>query len=269
MASRFSAFFFFLLLVGLFSCSQKSTPATSATRKPAASARSTSEDLGRNNVVTTQRDGVIDLNGSGSLKITGSNNLIDIISENSAYFSNRDVVVVVQGDNNIITLYNRNVIDLSAPGMDKLVFMGDNEKFALSTQNNIILKKQKLHVDTVTVNPEPVSASSYQPDLEYTAEELKALEAGLNAGDPETYFELAKTYQFEIDKPEAILKAIELYEFAAAKNHILAIRNLGDIYANGSFDLKPNLQKALYFFTLGANQQDEYSQQRLEELRKK
>ena len=248
--------FAFLCITG---CSQKANTSIATNSKIA--------DPSKNNVIAAKETNVFkSKGGNDKIEFKGSNNIFDLIQKNAAYFDGREMVVIVQGNNNIIKLYNTNLVDMSAPGMDTLLLIGDHVKYIMDVNNKVVLKKKSLKADTIEMQQKQFSTLDFSNDFSKTDYRIKSLTDQLNTNNPEAFYELAKLYQYEVDNKQAILKAIELYEYAAAQNHVDAIQKLGDLFANGTFDLTKNLKKAQYFFTLGANLDDSYSKERLAEL---
>ena len=250
------------------------------------SAKQTSTSSEKNNVVSASKTRTVSGNkgnsGSGTLNFgsggndeiifKGNNNLFEIISKNAAFFDQHHEVIIIEGDNNIIKLYNVNLVDMRGPGSDTLMLVGNNQKYVMDVSNSVVLKKQPSKTQTIRMETEPVSASSFTSDFDKSKALQLMLEnyrEGLAAGDPDTYFRLAKVYHFGLDEDiePSITKAIDLYQYAAVKNHLESICKLGEIYANESLFIKTDKVKAIYYFTLGANLDDEYSKERLQELR--
>ena len=250
-----------LLLVSgiLAGCSQKTTP--SATKV------SNEVESGKNNLIVTKETNVLKKGTGDKIIFEGSNNIFDLVQENASYFDGREVVVIVQGNNNIIKLYNQNIVDKSSSGVDTLLLIGGHTKYVMDVNNSVVLKRPGMKADTILMQPKSFTPADFSQDFNETDYRIKSLTERLATNEPEAFYELAKLYQYEVADKQASLKAIELYEYAAANNHLEAIRNLGDIFANGTFDLKPNIPKAQYYFTLGANLNDLYSKERLDELR--
>ncbi len=245
----------------LLGCTRKTTTTVASGPKASGS--------GKNNLIVAKETNVFKSKESGDkIEFKGSNNVFDLVQKNAAYFDGREVVIIVQGNNNIIKLYNKNLVDMTAPGMDTLLLIGDHTKYIMDVNNRIVLKNYNLKADTIMMQSKSFSPADFSSAFKEPDYHINSLTARLNTNDPEAFFELAKLYQYEVDNKEAILKAIELYEYAATQNHIESIRKLGDIFLNGTFDLSRNPKKAQYFFTLGANLGDSYSKERLEEIRR-
>lgn len=212
--------------------------------------------------------------GNDKVIFRGSHNLYKVISKNAAYFDKHHDVIIIEGDNNIIRLYNVNLVDMRGAGADTLILVGNKQKYVLDVSNTLALKKQPSQTSTILMQTEPYPVATLSSDFD-NSEPMKNLldnyREGLAVGDPDTYFRLAKMYHFGLDEDlePSIKKAVDLYEYAAVKNHLEAIRSLGDIYANESLDFKPDKVKAIYYFTIGASLDDDYSKQRLQELRGK
>lgn len=97
-------------------------------------------------------------------------------------------------------------------------------------------------------------------------QEIKSIKEALNyfvqkiktTNEPQYYYQLGEMYNYGIGTKILPNKAIELYKFAAAKNHLLSIRRLGDLYNFGKFSLKPNAQLARYYYARGKQLGDMY-----------
>jgi hypothetical protein len=251
----------FIALILFAACSRKAAVS--------ASGGSGGSGSGKNNLLVTKETNVAKSHGrADKIEFDGSNNVFDLVQKNAAFFDGREIVIIVQGNNNIIKLYNTNLVDMSAPGMDTLLLVGDHTKYVMDVRNKIVLKDKHLKADTIQMQQKSFSATDFSTDFKSTDMRIKMLTDRLSTNDPEAFYDLANLYQYEVNTKEGTLKAIEYYEYAATYNHLEAIRKLGDIFANGTFDLSKNLKKAQYFFTLGANLGDSYSKERLAELQK-
>ena len=220
---------------------------------------------------TSRQETTFSGNGTGGgaeISFEGSNNLLEMISENAGYFDASHKVIIVKGNNNIIRLYHVSLVDMNAPGADTLILVGNQQKYVMDLNNSVPLKKQPSKTETINMETSPIPASTFSSDFSKTERMQNMLanyQEGLAAGDPETYLRLAKIYHFGLDEDlePSLPKAIDLYEFAAVKNNLEAIRALGEIFANE----QPDKLKAIYFFTLGDNLDDDYSKDRLQDLR--
>ena len=105
-------------------------------------------------------------------------------------------MIIIKGNNTIIRLINENVLDISNGKSDTLVIVGNNQKYVVDIKNPVSLNGKKLKVDTVQIE-EPHS------DL-------------YDLNDPSLY-DIAESYLFGTGRDQSTMKAIELYEFAAAK----------------------------------------------------
>src|SRR5688572_5865572 len=221
---------FLIITFLLGSCSHKTT--TSVTGNDKAS------ETSKNNLVVTKETNVLKKGTGDKIEFNGSNNLFDLIQKNAAFFDGKEMVIIVQGNNNIIKLYNRNLVDMSAPGMDTLLLIGNHTKYVMDVNNKIALKDKSITADTVVMKQKQLTSADFNKDFSETDNRIKYLTSQLATNDPEAFYELAKHYHYEIDNKQADLKAVELYEYAAAQNHIESIQKLGVIFANGTFNLR-------------------------------
>src|SRR6478735_6579549 len=79
--------------------------------------KTTTSETNKNNLVSIKETNVFKKGKGDKIEFSGSNNLFDLVQKNAAFFDGRELVIIVQGNNNIIKLYNRNVVDMTAPGV--------------------------------------------------------------------------------------------------------------------------------------------------------
>lgn len=262
-----------LTTVLLFSCTKVPTQ-YSPTK--AIEHRRSSQAVGDNNVIVSDSKNVSDTYSEGNDRVIfeGKNNLFELIRANTAYFDKRHDVIIIKGDNNILRLYNTNLIDMRGKGADTLVIVGNNVKYVADYANKLILKSQDLKVDTVVLKEKQPNLNAYFGDFEEAKDRMVTLKYfdepvsvkyafdyfadRIKTGDPEFYYQLGDMYLYGIGTKIATIKAIELYEYAAVKNHMLAIRQLGDIYQRGTFDFKKDTILSAYYYKIGAQLGDKY-----------
>ncbi|MFC6996942.1 tetratricopeptide repeat protein [Rufibacter roseus] len=240
------------------------------------STQTASSNQDQNNVVkvTTKGSAGSSSTRSGDQVIfNGSNNLVDIVSENAAYFNNSHDVIIIQGSHNIIKLYNTNVLQMDRYSTDTLVLVGNNQRYVMLTDNEVHLKKSNVRTDTVQMT---TPAYNFNQIAQEVKPEDKAWETiqhyltEIKQGNKEAYYQLAEMYNFSLqDVPLNTNKAIELYEYGAANQEILSIRRLADIWYKGTFDKKPDKNKGLYYYKLGAQLGDEYCKDALATMNSK
>lgn len=165
------------------------------------------------------------------------------------------------------------VVDKNATG---------NHKYSI--KNGKIVRQPAQRSIEVPLNPHNFSAQGYLPDFEQQIQqnqsvyfdyfqEVKPIKYALNyfikkiktTNQPQYYYQLGEMYNYGIGTQILPSKAAELYKFAAAKNHLLSIRRLGDLYKFGKFSLKPNGQLARYYYARGKQLGDMYCIQMLKQ----
>ncbi len=272
--------FFIVLLatIHLVSCAKILTK--NSPTKTSESKRS-SESLGDNNVIVNDSKNVSSIHSQGGDKVIfeGKNNLFELVRVNAAYFDKHHDVLIIKGDNNIIKLYNTNLVDLRGKGADTLVIVGNQVKYVADYANALVVRSAEVKVDTVELRETNPNLNAYFSDfkeeqdqqvtLKYFDEPVRVKYAfdyfvsKINTGNAEYYFQLGEMYLYGIGTKVSTLKAVELYEYAAKKNHILAIRQLGDIYQRGTFDLKKDTILSTYYYKVGAQLGDVYCSEAL------
>lgn len=206
--------------------------------------------------------------GGGSTVIfEGSNNLFDVVQAQSAYFDESRDVIVIQGNGNIIKLYNTSMVNMASDQPDTLVLVGNKVKYLMCVNYEPKLLRTFQQVDTVQMKNTPLATEIYTQDLEEGTDYAPLIQALLEriaAGDDAAYYELAEMYKYgENGTPISIEKAIDLYEYGAVRGDKMSIRRLGDLWFNGSFDRAPNKAKGRYYYSLGAQMGDTYCQDAL------
>lgn len=243
---------------------------TSCTTTKISTTAKLSEDS--NNLVVEKNKGKIKGGGNGNTTIVfeGKNNIFEIIRENASYFNSagRKDVIVIKGDGNHITLYNRGSVDLGGFSQDTLVFVGENERYVMLSDDQVKFTK-KVEIDTVqmttpevvfieeNINPE---SHNYSSDVSYYVDEIKK-------GNQDAYYELAEIYNYGLNGViQNFKQAIQLYEHGAIKNNIAAITRLGDLWYNGHWEMKKNKTIGLYYYKRGAELGSDYCQKMVKKM---
>ena len=235
------------------------------------SSNSVSKCETNNNVVVRNEKGINKNSGNTEVIFEGKNNIFEVIKKNTVYFNGHHDVIIIKGDGNIIKLYNTNIVDLSGYNTDTLVFVGDNQKYVMLVENEVIFStKRNLKLDSIKMITPSFDLSRYTDNISESDnywESVKRLEKEILAGVVTSYYELAEMYNYGLeDLPTSSNKAIDLYEYGAAKNEIQSIRRLADIWYNGNFDLKADKIKGVYYYKRGASLGDPYCKERLSEF---
>ncbi|MDJ1480310.1 tetratricopeptide repeat protein [Cytophagaceae bacterium YF14B1] len=228
-----------------------------------------------NNVVINETQNVTTGKATkDELIFEGSNNLIEVIQKNVAFFDKHHDVIIVKGSNNIIKLYNINIIDLRGKGSDTCIILGNHQKYIADYGNAILIQSKNLKTDTIQLIEPLFKIGEYNNDFRENSDRVVTLKYfdepvsikyafdyftdKIKSGNVQFYYELAELYLYGIGTELSTNKAIKLYEYAAVKNHILSIRQLGDIYANGTFDYPKNSKMAIYYYKIGSQLGDTY-----------
>ena len=235
----------FLLLIGLIiSCKPATHVAGTAQNK------ATPRDTNAMAVSPAQKEAPHDANnlvigkninstseGPGAeVKFEGSNNLFEMVSKNSYYFNQNHDVIIIKGNNLIIRLINENIIRLPSNKSDTLVIVGSNQKYVVDVSNSIVPGNKNFKIDTLHIN------DAY-PDYDKS--------------DPSDLYKVAESYMYGIGRDQSIAKAIELFEYAAAKNHTPSLEKLGYLYT-GKLGVEKNKMKSLYYYKRGSTLGVEY-----------
>jgi hypothetical protein len=244
-----------LSLIGsLWSCKPSSTVLTST-------GNGTEKDQGNNVVTVDSDDANSGSNSQDEIIFEGTNNLFELVQRNSAYFDQSHDVIIIKGNNTVVKLINVNFLDLSGRGSDTLVIVGDNEKYVIDI-NTSISTNRPVKTDVVYLKERPFDQSVYAADfvrnetkirLDYFDSLVTAKYAynyfseKLSTGDPVYFYELAEIYLYGLGVDESSAKAIELYEYAAVRDHVPSLTKLGDIFT-GTFGVKRNKEKSLYYY---------------------
>jgi hypothetical protein len=218
----------FLILIGLIvSCKPSSKVKTTSKKDTAPKV---------NNVVAAKNINSEGINSHTEIKFEGSNNLFELINKNSFYFNEDHDVIIIKGNNTIIRLINENVLDIGNGQRDTLVIVGSNRKYVVDMKNSFSINNKKAKVDTIQLKE---TYSEYDND------------------EPSSLYAMAESYLFGTGQDQSTKKAIELYEFAAAKNHIPSLEKLGYIYT-GKFGAPRDKMKSLYYYKRGSSLGDDY-----------
>jgi hypothetical protein len=217
----------------------------------------------KNNVINIENTNTASTtNGQDKIIFEGENNIIDIVQKNVALFDNNHDVLIIKGSNNIIKIYNINIVDISKLSDQTLIIVGNNNKYVLLSEDQVIFTKRNIHVDSVFIKTNPIDFDSFTKDIDTNSngyQKIKFYENQIKNGDINAYYELAEVYNYGLDNiPYNTDKAIALYEYGAVNNNIDSIRRLADIWYNGAFDKKANKTKGLYYYKLGADLNDSY-----------
>src|SRR5688572_27085279 len=140
--------------------------ACSATKQTSTAAKTSS---GKNNVVSASQTKTVSSNGTGGndeIIFKGNNNLFEIISKNAAFFDQHHEVIIIEGDQNIIRLYNVNLVDMRGPGSDTLMLVGNQQKYVMDVSNTLVLKKKPTKTQTIRMETEPVPVSTFMADFD-------------------------------------------------------------------------------------------------------
>ena len=235
-----------------------------------------------NNVIAVSSTNTISNSNSGDeIIFEGKNNLFELVQENSSYFDETHDVIIIKGDNSIIKLLNINIVDLRSVSTDTLVIVGNNQKYVMDVRNSIATKKDIIETDVIhlkqsTFDTSPYSQENIESDIPVKIEYFDSLVSAkyaytyfssrLKTEEPKYYYQLAEMYLYGLGVDESTAKAIELYEYAAAKDHMLSLIKLGDIFT-GRFSVKPDKNKSLYFYKRGQALGDSYCDDRVKSMK--
>jgi hypothetical protein len=238
----------------------------------------TSNTTDKNNIIIETSTNVLsNKRAHDQIIFEGSNNLFELVRENSSYFDETHDVIIIKGNNTIIKLININILDLSSDSMDTLVIVGNNKKYVIETGNAFVISKKTTQPDTIRVTQKSFDISPYRQEtpydttpirLEYFDSLVTAQYAynyflkKLSTEEAEYYYQLAEMYFYGLGVQESPEKAIELYEYAAAKDHIPSLIKLGNIF-KGTVFVKPDKNKSRYFFKRCSALGDNYCEQQL------
>lgn len=216
-------------------------------------------------------------NSNDEIIFEGNNNLFELVQRNSSYFDEARDVIIIKGNNIIMKLVNVNVLDNSIGRSDTLIIVGNNEKYVVDMNNSIETNSTKINTYIVNLKEKDFDSSPYfnefiQNDtpiwFSYFNKRVTARYAysyfyeKLDTDEPLYFYELAEMYLYGIGVEESSLKAIELYEHAAARNHIPSLTKLGIIYS-GKFGVKRNKDKLIYYYKKCASLGDNYCSDQL------
>lgn len=245
---------FLFLIVILLSCKSSSSVSTSDYDVDK------SED--NNMIRVTSTNTVSNSAAHDEIIFEGKNNLFELVQKNSSYFDATHDVIIIKGDNTIIKLLNINIVDLRSVNTDTLVIVGDHQKYVMDVRNSIAITKDHVKTDVIhlkesSFDTSPFSQENIESELPVKIEYFDSLVSakyaytyfvnGLKTEEPKYYYQLAEMYLYGLGVAESTAKAIELYEYAAAKDHILSQIKLGDIFT-GRFSVKTDKNKSLYFY---------------------
>jgi len=232
-----------------------------------------------NNLIHVETENVR-TNASDKIIFEGSNNIFEIIAENSDFFDGQQDVIIIRGSNNVITLVSKNCIDLSKVKADTLVMVGNKQRYAVDFFNRITLNTQRpvktkevMIMDQPAIVPnvtkvkflydKPVKFSFFDSRVSPQTAHTYFSER-LSSGDPQYFFELAEMHLYGVGIEESVPEAISLYQQAAAKNHVPSLVKLGDLYA-GNFNVEENRDRAVYYYKRCALLGESYCDRRLEQ----
>ena len=259
----------------LLACKSSSTVSSSGQNKE-------DEKLKDNNVIAVSSVNTIsNSNSKDEIIFEGKNNLFELIQENSSYFDETHDVIIIKGDNTIIKLLNINIVDLRSVSTDTLVIVGNNQKYVMDARNSIVTKKDIIKTDVIHLKESTFDVSSYsqesiQNDRPVKFSYFDSLVSvkyaynyfvnGLKTEEPKYYYELAEMYLFGLGVDESTAKAIELHEYAAAKDYIPSLIKLGDIFT-GRFSVKPDKNKSLYFYKRCQSLGESYCDEQIKKMK--
>lgn len=254
-----------IILIITFSVSCKTSKTTSL---------STKDD---NNVISITKKGinVKSKKGADEIIFEGKNNLIDIVKKNTAFFDKKHDVIVIKGDNNIVKIYNINIIniiDMSGYGKDTLVLVGNNQKYVMLYDNEVVFKNKNVQVEYeyVKIKTSAIDFTKINNEIkpdDICWETIKNYEKEIQKGHSLAYYKLSEMYNYGLEgTPLSTKKAIELYEYGAINNEIQSIQRLADIWYNGAFDIEADKIKGIYYYKLGAQIGDSYCQNVLDNI---
>lgn len=217
-------------------------------------------DQNQNNVIVSKSENSLNYGKEDKIIFEGSNNLFEIVNENSAFFDQHHQVIIVKANNSLIRLISVNVLTLGE-GSDTLVIVGDKEKYVVDTRDEIILPGG-MRADTVYM-AEPKEAGYLAVANDFVRDEriklayfdtlvsapfaFKHFQKLASEGDPVGYFELGELYLYGVGVEESTVKALDLFEYAAVKNHMGSLMKLGELYS-GKFGIREDRARSLYYY---------------------
>jgi hypothetical protein len=235
-----------------------------------------------NNVIAVGSTNTIsNPNSKDEIIFEGKNNLFELIQENSSYFDETHDVIIIKGDNTIIKLLNINIVDLRSVSTDTLVIFGNNQKYVMDVRNSIATNKDIVDTDVIHLKESTFDASPYSQDSIQNDRPVKFwyfdslvsvkyaynyFVNGLKTEEPKYYYELAEMYLYGLGVDESTAKAIELHEYAAAKDYIPSLVKLGDIFT-GRFSVKPDKNKSLYFYKRCQSLGESYCDEQIKKMK--
>ncbi|MDX5346774.1 MAG: hypothetical protein LPK19_05970 [Hymenobacteraceae bacterium] len=173
----------------------------------------TQRDHGANNVVSTTQTGSTTHAAAAEDEIIfkGNDNLFDMVQKNTHFFDQNHDVIIIEGSNNIIRLYNTNVLDLRGKGSDTLVIVGNKSKYVMDVNNQIALDNNKLTKATVKIEPQPLPLTLFEAEKTKLDEyQLQKLAETLASDNPELYYEMGQNFHYgHYDWPASSKKATE------------------------------------------------------------
>lgn len=223
-----------------------------------------------NNVIISSSDRSSSSGGATKVIFEGENNLIELVNQNSHFFNEPHDVIVIQGNGNLIKLYSIDLVSYRQEGIQYMI-VGDDKKYVYFFNGEPELNSEAPTVSYAELKEAELDFNELAAEIDKNSEayeKIRLYESDIKQGNVEGYFHLAQIYDLgRYGVPNSPAKAIELYEFAAAKSHLPSIRKLGDIWYNGGFDYKVNMTKGIYYYKLGASLGDEYCNKVLIDLK--
>lgn len=225
-----------------------------------------------NVLIVDSKNSRVSPNSNDEITFEGNNNLFELVQRNSSYFDEARDVIIIKGNNTIIRLINTNVLDLSTGQSDTLIIVGNNEKYVIDVNNSVVPSRKEVRTSIVNLKEEEFNSSLYANEqvgddapirLGYFDKPVTAKYAysyffeKLSNGEPIYFYELAELYLYGIGVEQSSSKAIELYEYAAARDHVPSLAKLGTIFT-GTFEINRNRDKAIYYYKRCAALGDEY-----------
>ena len=231
-----------------------------------------------NNLITVKQENTLSNEQSDHDEVIfeGSNNLIALVQVNASYFDQVHDVIIIKGKGNIISLYNTNILDLRTKNTDSLIIIGNKQKYILHA-GNLIATDKTLVPDTIKLKEQFFNPAKYIHDVRNTETEeekitlyyfeekvtpqfaIDFLTKGAQDGKMDCLHELAELYLYGIGVEASTTKAIELLEFAAAKDYIPSIRRLAEIHSGAP----KNPELSQYYLKRGSMLGDANCQEQL------
>lgn len=246
-------------------------------------------DFVDSNNVVIQKSNIKKDNTQSNDKIIfeGNNNLIEINREmDVSKVENSNKVLIIKGSNNNIALSSKNETYNEKNSKDTIIIKAENEK--------ISLKNNKKHYKSTNSNEKsiydiPQSDNIYtQNELEITKNEvldnqfisvfnadstlsvrnaITYYESEAKKGNIEANYHLCLLYQTKLQSYISSKKITDCYENAARNGNVDSQIFMARVYENGYYNEKIDVGKAIYYYSLAAQNGDEASKEKLKELK--